>query len=102
MAEDLTEGWTGPLDFILLIDGVAANLTGATVELVLYDSLGTLVTTSGDVTVVTAATGHVRYTPDSTDLSSSLSPYKAKFKVTLSGEVTFFPKGAADVWTVYR
>ena len=51
---EITEGWTGDLDFTLTADGVAVDLTGATVELVLTTG-STVVDTSGDVTVVDAA-----------------------------------------------
>ena len=97
----IVEGTTANLDFALTADGSAVNLTGATVTLVLSDKDGTAVTTTGDVTVITAASGTVRYAPDSTDLDSTKSPYRARFKVTDSGaQIAYYPSGLADAWTV--
>lgn len=96
---EITEGWTGDLDFTLTADGAAVDLTGATVELVLTTG-STVVDTSGDVTVVDAATGSVRYTPDPADLTPG--QYRAHWKVTDGGKVVFYPNGRGDLWIVYR
>ena len=97
----IVEGTTANMDFTLTADGAAVNLTGATVVLVLSDKDGTAVTTTGDVTVVTAADGKVRYQPDAADLDASLSPYRARFKVTdSSSQIAYYPNSLADVWTV--
>ena len=97
----ITEGTTANMDFVLTADGAAVNLTGATVTLVLTDKDGTAVTTTGDVSIVTAADGKVRYAPDAADLVASTSPYRARFKVTDSGgQIAYYPSGLADIWTI--
>lgn len=109
MAEptDWTEAQTAHETFVLESANdsgvlVAEDLTGLTVELVLKDKSGTAVTTTGDVAIVTAASGKVKYTPDSTDLLASGSPYTARFKVTYGdSSIRYFPQGAAMRWNVY-
>lgn len=104
MQIDVTEGWTGGLIFQLLADGVipSGSLPG-TPELILKNKTGTLIDTTGDVSVVDAALWKVKYTPDAVDFSASGSPYTAKWKVTDAGsQVVFFPSGVADVWRVHK
>lgn len=97
----ITHGTTANLDFLLKADGVAVNLTAATVTLVISDKNGAAVDTSGDVSVVTAASGKVRYAPDAADLDSTLSPYRVRFKVVDSGsQIAYYPSGRADTWTI--
>ena len=97
----ITAGTTANLDFRLTADGSAVNLTGATVTLVLRDKTGTAVTTTGDISVISATGGTVRYAPDATDLVASVSPHRARFKVTDSGgQIAYYPSGKADIWTV--
>ncbi len=106
-ATDWTEGQTAPETYALqeaTSSGAlaAVDLSGLTVELVLKDKTGTAVTTTGDVAIVTAASGTVKYTPDSTDLASASSPYTARFKVTYGdGSIRFYPQGAPMTWRVY-
>lgn len=101
MSIEVVEGWTGDLDFVLQADGVAVDLTGATVELILYKSDETLIDTSSDITVTDAASGAVSYSPDETDLLASESPLRSRFKVTDgSGKVVYFPNARMDTWTV--
>lgn len=96
---DITEGWTGSLDFILTADGTPVDLTGATLALVLTTG-ATVVDTTGDVTVVTPAAGAVRYTPDPADLVPG--QYRAHWKVTESGGgVVYYPNGRGDTWVVH-
>lgn len=98
---ELVEGWTGVLDFILKADGVAVDLTGMTVELLLYKADGTQVDTTSDLTVTDAAAGTVRYSPDGADLLASETPHRSRFKVTDgSGKIVYFPNGAMDRWLV--
>lgn len=98
----IVEGWTGNLDFQLLADGVAYDLSGFTVTLSLFDTGAKAVNTTSDVSVIDATGGKVRYTPDSADLTSRMSPYAARFKVTNGSAVVFFPSGQAGVWTVRK
>ena len=93
----LTEGRTGAVPFQLLENGVAKDLTGATVELLLKKRDGTLVDTAGDVSVTNTASGLVSYSPDATDLTYADAPYTGRFKVTDGGgKVFFFPEGNPD------
>jgi uncharacterized phiE125 gp8 family phage protein len=102
MAElQLVEGWTGPIDETLKSNGVAVDLTGMTVELILQKATGAPVDTTGDVTVVTPASGLVRYSPDAADLVAAETPHVARWKVTDGGgKVVFFPHEAGEVWLV--
>ena len=97
---ELVEGWTEVVDFQLKSDGVVVNLTGGTVELVLKGNDGLAVDTAGNTAILDAANGKVRYTPDAADLTAAKSPYSARWKVTLSAKVSFFPSGGADEWIV--
>ena len=97
----IVEGWTGDLDFALKADGAVVDLTGMTVELLLYKADKTLVDTASDVTVPDAANGVVRYSPDPTDLLAADTPHTSRFKVTDGGgKVVYFPSGQLDRWTV--
>ena len=96
----VVEGTTANLDFRLTADGAAVNLTGATVVLLLYDKDGTAITTTGDVTVIDATDGQVRYAPDAADLDPAVTPHRARFKVTISSQDSFYPSGPADRWVV--
>ena len=101
---DVTEGWTGALDFHLKVDGVFFKIpVGATVTLVLKDKNAAVVDVTGDISVVDADLGKVRYLPDSTDLVAANSPYTAHWKVTDgAGAIVFFPNGEADKWQVFK
>lgn len=97
----IIEGTTTALEFQLLENGSAINLTGATVELILTDKDGTAVTTTSDITVTSATTGTVTYSPDAADLDSSKSPYRARWKITDSGgTISYVPTGHRDEWSV--
>ena len=97
----ITEGTTANLDFKLTADGSAVNLTGATVTLSLRNKSGTPITTTGDISIISATLGTVRYAPDAADLSADDSPLRARFKVTDSSTlIAFYPSGKADIWTV--
>jgi BppU N-terminal domain len=101
MATDWVQGQTSPKQYQVKLNGVAVNLTGATVTLELYDPAGTAVTTTGDVTVPTPATGIVQYAPDAADLVALEGRYTARFKIVDSnGYIAYAPDGKADVWTV--
>jgi len=99
---EVVQGWTGPIDMQLKADGVAVDLTGMTVVLILKDKDGTSVDTAGDVSILDAATGKVRYLGDPTDLVAANSPFRARWQVTDgAGRVVYFPSGPPDVWKVY-
>ncbi len=99
---ELVEGWTGNVDMRLKADGVAQNLTGSVVTLILRDRNGVEVDTTGDVSVPDAVNGIVRYGPDSVDLTNVGSPYSARWRVVDgSSKVTFFPSSVdPDAWKV--
>jgi len=98
----VVEGWTGDLNFQLLADGAAYNLTGTTVTLVLLDSNGATIDTTGDLSVTDAVLGKVRYSPDAGDFRASVSSYSARVKVALGSQVIFFPSGAPGIWTINK
>lgn len=97
MAENLVVGQTEPVEQQLTRNGVAENLTGATVELILWRGAVTI-NTAADVTAYDVALGKVRYTPDWDDLTPGV--YQARWKVTKGSSIGFFPDGPADIWTV--
>lgn len=102
MEIQITGGWTGDVLMQLLADGVAVNLTGTTVALVLRDRDGTLVDTSGDLTVTDPATGKVTWNPDAADLAVAKTPHRLRFKVTDAGsKIVYFPSGPAILVRVY-
>ena len=91
------------IDHALLANGAAINGTGKTVALELYDAQNGKVDVTGKVAWLDQAGGTTRYSPATGDLLASLSPYKARWKVTDgAGKVVFFPNREADVWTVRR
>lgn len=94
----LVEGWTDPIDYVLERDGVAENLTGKTVVLRAYKKTGVLASFGGSVTVVNAAAGLVRFTPISTDLKNSDSPYYIRWRVDPDG--FFVPNEQPEIWEV--
>lgn len=102
MAEDLVEGWTEPVRQTLKADGSAIDGTGRTITLELRDRAGNLVDVTGKVGWYVQASGSASFTPAAGDLEASRSPYRARWKVTTSGQDVYFPNADADVWTVRR
>ncbi len=104
MTEYLVEGWTERIVETLTTDGVAQNLTGLTVTMLLYDNTDTKITYGGTSGIVSAAAGTVYFDPASTDLLASKSPYSVRWKVTDgSGKVAYWPAGQSDApvkWNV--
>lgn len=98
----IAEGVTVPLRFQLLEDGVPIDLSGMTVTLLLADRLGNTVSTSGMVSVPTAASGLVDLTPSTTTLFVAANgPYYARWKlVDSSGGVSFVPSGLRETWYI--
>lgn len=71
------------LDRQFLVDGSGVNLTGSTVTFNMYKaSDGTQVITDGTVTIVTAATGNVRYSWTASDATLDADTYLASFTAT--------------------
>lgn len=102
MPEDLVEGWTEPVDQALLADGVAINGSGMTVELVLMDGNDKPVDFNGTSGWLSDVDGTVRFSPAVGDLLAAKSPYRARWKVTASGQVAYFPNAQGDKWTVRK
>ena len=99
---EIVSGWTGVMDFRLKADGAALVLTGMTVALILIKSDGTLIDTAGDTSVLDAADGKVRYSPDVGVLVTAASPIRMRWKVTdSSGRVVYHPSGR-PAWILIR
>lgn len=97
----MVQGSTSPLDYQLLDDGAARNLTGETVAYVLKDKDGATVSSPAS-SVPSASTGKVRLTPAAASFTAALSPYTLHWKVTAAGgEIYFYPDGEPihiEVW----
>ncbi len=108
----IPHGTTEPLDFQLrdydsaTTDeaGDVIDLTGMTVTLQAFDRNGTAVTLAGTVSIVTAATGSIRYTPAAeTDFDNYASegPWRVRFKVSDGTDHFFVPNDEdPDLWVV--
>lgn len=93
---EFVEGWSGALDFELLNDGTAQNLTSTTVTGQARNRLNQTVDLTSDVTVTDSTGGQVRLTPDTGDFAAEGSPYELRFKVVdSSAAIVFFPSGEA-------
>lgn len=91
---ELCESWTGPVDVQLKADGVPQDLTGTSVEIILRRADRSLVSTTGDVSILSATDGTVRYLPDATDFVARRGPYTVRYKVTDAFlRNVFFPSG---------
>lgn len=100
---EVVEGWTDPLDFTLKVNGVPKDLTGMTVLLQMWDNAGNAIILTGSTSVPTPASGLVRFSPGSGDLTQARSPIKARWKVTdAGGKIGYFPNGDADRWMVFK
>ena len=101
MTYDVVSGWTGHIDVDLLTKGAtpSGTMAGMTAELILRDSNGNTITTTGDVSVQDSTNWVVRYSPDATDFVPGV--YRGRFKVTDSaGLIVYFPSAEADTWIV--
>jgi hypothetical protein len=99
---EIVEGWTEALDWQLLADDAAVNLSGVTaVALIVHDKDAALVTLAGTASVLQASTGKVRYPPVAADFTAARAPYSVRWKVTdASGKIAYFPNGAPDILKV--
>jgi hypothetical protein len=101
MSTDVIEAWTGPVDYQLRVNGAPLDLSGMTVELILRRADRSIVSSTGDVSILSATDGTVRYLPDANDFVARRGPYLARFKVTDAlSRVVFFPNAEAEVITV--
>lgn len=94
------EGALRPKVWTLGVGGVAEDLTGGTVALILTARDGSTVDTSSRVAIVSAPAGTVSYTPGAGDLVAHLSPYRATWQVTIGGVPARFPEVDPLVWHV--
>ena len=100
---EFAETETAPRDIPVTDGGVAFDLTGATISLILYDSSETIVSNPGTCAAFgDPALGVVRFTPaNASVLLAAKSPYRARIKVTKSGADYLFPNDAhGDRWIV--
>lgn len=99
----LVEGQTAPVDYKLLADGAAYDLTGCTVTTVARTSAGAVKTLAGSTAVLVAASGTVRFSPDAADLVASDFMLRVRFKVTRAdSKIEFFPTGEPESWVVQK
>lgn len=101
----LVSGWTDPINVQLLGDEEPIDLTGKTVELLLYEESGALFAFQGIVSTPDPITGTVRFTPHEKDLRAGTSRrvLYVRWRVEESGgPVYFFPNGDPDVWIISR
>jgi hypothetical protein len=93
----IVQGWTGNLDFILEANGAAYDLSSASAVSAVAHRTGRsdAVVVDRAATVLDAAAGKVRFTPQSSDFTAKDGPYELRFKVTLGGQVVFFPNDSA-------
>lgn len=95
----IVEGITNPLLFQLLQGNTPINLTGATVTLIISGTDGQVIP-NPNIVVVDTTNGKVQYTPLTTDLSSTKSPYFARFKIVNGPTTQYVPSGYRDEWNV--
>jgi len=101
--ENIIEGQTAPLDWLLKANGSPQNLDTMTVEAVLKSSRGTIVSTTDDVAIFSTTGGIVRLNPDAVDFRSYRSPYYLRFRVTdVAGKAAYFPSGDPIVLLVRK
>ncbi len=95
------EGDTSQRLFILSQDGVAVDLTGATVDVMLRPAGGAgAVPRVYAATIVSASEGKIGWSPSPSYLKLSESPYTARLRVTSGGVVYYFPFPNPDLWRV--
>jgi hypothetical protein len=106
MIERLVEGWTLPLEFQLLKNGVpftSDELQGIDVSLVLRDKSGTVVDTTNKCAWKAGVDSVVVVSLGEGDLVAANSPYTAHFELTdVSDKILFIPKGEPDRWIVSK
>lgn len=97
----IQEGVTADLNYQLLNDGSAYDLTGKTVTLQLKNQRGMTVD-PGTVSLVTANEGKIKLAPTDGAFREADAPYHGRFKVTDgASKVDFWPNGNAVIeWLV--
>ena len=101
MPLEIIEGWTDPIRMTLKSDGVERDITGASLELRLWNNVHAEVLESGAINVLVAVSGLIDFSPGAIDFQRALSPYYARVQVTdVAGDVSWHPSAEVDVWTV--
>lgn len=101
MSIDLVEGWTGPLVYVLKVDGVAQDLTDMTVTLIARDAHDELLSLKGTLAVTDAESGEVTFSPASGDIRLRTSPMRVRWKVVDENtKVVFFPNANPEDWVI--
>lgn len=99
----LVEGQTAPVDYKLLADGVAYDLSGCTVATIARTSAGAAKTLAGTTAVLVAASGTVRFSPDAADFVAADFTLQVRFKVTRAdSKIEFFPTGQPESWVIQK
>jgi hypothetical protein len=97
----LVAGWTAPVALFVKEDGELLDLTGLTLEAVLYDATGATVSNPGTVMAdADQATnkGKCLFTPASSGVFVVANgPYTFRIKITQSGKVSYAPSGTGLV-----
>lgn len=97
----LAELSTVAMTFQLLMGGQPFNLSGCSIQLLINDNTGAPLPLTGTTTIVDAPNGKVSFSPGTSDLLASHSPYRARFIVTDStGKLIPFPNGYRDEWDI--
>jgi hypothetical protein len=102
MALSIVQGETNPIPYQLLVDSDPADLTGATVSIIITDRRGNETTSTGEVTIVDTTDGKVNFTPGSTgDFTRAKSPYSVRWKIEAPSGISYFPNSATpEYWVV--
>lgn len=101
------EGETKPIT-ATLYDGegatrTATNLTGLTLGIIVRDRQGADVPVTGKASVVTAASGIVKFEPAESDFKAAGSPYAVTWTVTDAvPDTAWYPNKDAERWIVRK
>lgn len=102
MNYDIVAGTTDVIQFQLIENGEAINLTSITVALLLEDWTGTAVSSPGTISVIDALNGKIQLAPtNSSVFVASAGPYYARWSLTASGGlVSYVPSSNRDIWNI--
>lgn len=99
----IVEGQTAPVDYRILADGVAYDLSGCTVSTVARTHAGATKVLAGSTAVLVAASGTVRFSPDAADFVASDFMLRVRFRVTRAdSKIEFFPTGEPESWVIQK
>lgn len=96
----LHAGWTEPINDQLFADGVAVNLTGMTVAIVIQDAAGNTLSVAGTVSIPDPTNGKVRFAPNSGAITAVGSPWRVLWRVTSAGKDAYFPSEGYIRWSI--